>query len=223
MLKVQDNIELKSLPESKVKKRAPRKSKKLEGRIFRTNMVKISLINKFMKKNMFSILISFQPCGVCGDKAKAQNYGGISCNSCRSFFHYYVLHKVPDPTCFQHLGGNCKFAKKCVVDKLTRKKCKPCRFFKCVSIGMSPAWVWRQYEKAQEIKQKNDHANVLFDQKTKILSDEETQKIENLSKFYQSACELIPYTFLTRAENEVLTCTKISLIDIGRLSTAIRR
>ncbi|XP_021964015.1 thyroid hormone receptor alpha-A [Folsomia candida] len=200
MVKVKYKIKRKSRNDSKTKKPVSKKSKKFGGRIPRKNM----------------------PCGVCGEKAKAQNYGGISCNSCRSFFHYFVINKVENPTSFRHLKKNCKFAKNCTINKVTRKKCKTCRFFKCVSIGMSPVWVWKEYQKAQELKQQRNPTNI-FKIELSVLSDEDVEKIGNLSKFYQTACELIPYTFLTREENEVLSYTKIFLIDIGLLSTAIRR
>ncbi|OXA62243.1 thyroid hormone receptor beta [Folsomia candida] len=201
MAKVKHKIDPRSRNGSKIKQPESIKSEKLKGRISLKDM----------------------RCDVCGDKVKAQNYGGISCNCCRSFFHYYVINKVEDPTSIQHLKRNCKFENDCVIDKVTRKKCKTCRFFKCVTIGMSPAWVWKEYEKARELKQQRMQTNVFFKKKNKLLSDDDTKKITNLSKFYQTACELIPYTFLTREENEVLTYTKIHLIDIGRLSTAIRR
>lgn len=181
-------------------------------------------ITKFNLMTKIFILNLFQPCDVCGDKAKAQNYGGISCNCCRSFFHYYTLHKVKDPMSFQHLRSNCKFEQNCEIDKVTRRKCKTCRFFKCVQIGMSPAWAISEHEKTKQVKQQktkgsNITTNVIVDQ----MSDVDVERVENLSKIYKNACELIPYSFLTRANNEILSKTKVITMSIGIMSTSIRR
>lgn len=150
---------------------------------------------------------------MCGEKARSHNFGGISCNPCRSFFHHFTLTNLRHSLSTKHLKNDCKFRGKCKINKVTRKKCKTCRFFKCIKIGMSPAWVIAEHEK----KYKSVEPLKLK------LSDEETEKIASLSKFYETACELIPYTFLSREENEVVSATKLHLIIIGSLSIGIRR
>ncbi|XP_021961838.1 thyroid hormone receptor alpha-A [Folsomia candida] len=192
-------------PKSKRSDKKPRLSEKLEMRSFPKD----------------------SPCDVCGAKARSYNYGGISCNCCRSFFHYFVLQFVKDNPSPKDLRRNCKFGGKCVINQITRKKCKTCRFFKCIEIGMCPNWVISDFKRAQELKQQKKE--IKFPLQTdnyypdKILSEEETEKIAHISKYYKKACELIPYNFLSRDTGEPLSVTKIKVINIGVMSTAIRR
>ena len=70
-----------------------------------------------------------QLCQVCGDNTDSyQNYGVVTCSSCRVFFRRQI-NKVFIENC---LFGNCK------ITKSSRKICTACRFKKCLAVGMDP-------------------------------------------------------------------------------------
>eukprot|EP00090_Calanus_glacialis_P015190 TRINITY_DN24045_c0_g1_i1.p1 TRINITY_DN24045_c0_g1~~TRINITY_DN24045_c0_g1_i1.p1 ORF type:complete len:419 (+),score=84.64 TRINITY_DN24045_c0_g1_i1:22-1257(+) len=75
-------------------------------------------------------------CAVCGDKAPCYRlYGATTvCYSCRIFFRRTVKGR-------QKL--NCLNAEDvlCSFDKLTRNKCRKCRYDKCLEVGMNPLLV----------------------------------------------------------------------------------
>ncbi|OXA44523.1 nuclear receptor subfamily 1 group I member 3 [Folsomia candida] len=168
-------------------------------------------------------------CEVCGEKARSHNFGGISCNSCRSFFHHYSLKNLRHSLSTNHLKKDCKFRGNCIIDKVSRKKCRTCRFFKCMKIGMDPAWVISDYERTQKLKGSKVsestplQAEQSLDSKTDQISEEDAKKIADISKYYKTACDLMPYNYVSREETEVLSVTKIRIIYIGVISTAIRR
>lgn len=121
---------------------------------------------------------------------------------------------------------NCKFTGNCKIDKLSRKKCPTCRFFKCVQIGMDPNWVISDYERTQKLKQNKTsqtHPEDVISPQKPNLDDDDIAKIAEIPKLYKSACEQIPYNFLPREKSEILSPTKIRLLQLGMISTAIRR
>lgn len=69
-------------------------------------------------------------CGVCGDKALAQNFGALTCETCKAFFRRNALK--------QEGLARCLFENNCVIDRTTRRQCSACRLKKCFSIGMKP-------------------------------------------------------------------------------------
>jgi len=103
--------------------------------------------NKFMK----SQLDDFVFCKVCGDEAtKHTHYGGRSCSSCRAFFR----RSVERFTRHASLRYYCKCAEGCfekqetvcMISKLTRNRCKYCRYTRCEnSAGMVKEWVVSAY------------------------------------------------------------------------------
>lgn len=66
-------------------------------------------------------------CRVCGDKATGFNYQGLSCESCKVFFHRNNS-KIEKFKCRK--SGNCQ------IDIQRRKLCTKCRLEKCFQIGM---------------------------------------------------------------------------------------
>ena len=93
---------------------------------------------------------------VCGNRARGSNYGGISCSSCKVFFHrnsfrpkvcilqynctisieYLLFFQIVDP---------CQFDGQCEVNSSTRQLCMPCRLAKCLAIGMSADLIRKEY------------------------------------------------------------------------------
>ncbi|OXA64541.1 Thyroid hormone receptor alpha-A [Folsomia candida] len=173
-----------------------------------------------------------EPCHVCGEKARSHNFGGMSCNCCKSFFRHFVLKNINDDLSTNHFKDDCKFKGTCKIDKVTRKKCKTCRFFKCVKIGMDPAWVLGDFAKLQKLKNAKLNAEQSEDSNEQEpikssneqkLSEEDGRKIENISKYYKLACDAISYNFPSRGRNQVLSINKLRILLIGVISTAIRR
>ncbi|CAJ0953843.1 unnamed protein product, partial [Mesorhabditis belari] len=71
-----------------------------------------------------------EPCGVCGDGAYHIHYGVLTCEGCKGFFKRTVQRGNTDFTCKKK---GC-----CDISFLTRSLCRPCRWKKCLDIGMSP-------------------------------------------------------------------------------------
>lgn len=94
---------------------------------------------------------------------------------------------------------------------------------------MDPAWVISDYERTQKLKGSKVsestplQAEQSLDSKTDQISEEDAKKIADISKYYKTACDLMPYNYVSREETEVLSVTKIRIIYIGVISTAIRR
>ncbi|OXA44432.1 Thyroid hormone receptor alpha [Folsomia candida] len=173
---------------------------------------------------------SFQSCHVCGEAARWKNFGGMSCNCCKSFFRHFVLKNLKDAKSEQDFRKNCKFKGDCLIDQKTRKKCKACRFVKCCKIGMNFKWVLADYKKIQDLKlqkSKIGPAEILpiieTPRNDAKLNDKDATMIENISKFYESACKQIPYMFPSREKDEVVSPTKSKILLIGFISTYIRR
>ncbi|KAH9407858.1 hypothetical protein TYRP_011503 [Tyrophagus putrescentiae] len=82
-------------------------------------------------------------CRVCGDKALAFNFNGLSCESCKAFFRRNALRQSSKILfCLQ--GGSCD------IDITTRKFCPRCRLDKCFSIGMRKELVMAREEKLKK-------------------------------------------------------------------------
>ncbi|CAF0855630.1 unnamed protein product [Adineta steineri] len=76
--------------------------------------------NKSLSKTNF--------CKVCGDEARINNYGALSCHSCKTFFRRNGFRPETVRPC-QDNG-------RCHVNKVTRKLCTACRLCKCFAVGM---------------------------------------------------------------------------------------
>ncbi|XP_021961840.1 thyroid hormone receptor alpha [Folsomia candida] len=189
-------------------------------RIFKTNTKHRNTCDYLPAKKFRKSCVQDMPCQVCGDKARSHNYGGISCNCCRSFFQHFVLKNVRKLDSLSSID-DCKFQGNCTIDITTRRNCTSCRIFKCVKIGMVPAWVVSAYQKTLELKQQQMVRVKLI--ASPKLNAQDSEQIENILKYYNTACEQIPYNFPSREKNEVLTTTKLHILTIGVMSIAIRR
>lgn len=80
--------------------------------------------------------VYLKTCFVCSEAARPghdhyRNYGGIVCYSCRAFWrrsHQKTL--TPE--------FKCKKSGKCVTSIESRRKCKKCRYVRCLKAGMNP-------------------------------------------------------------------------------------
>jgi len=64
---------------------------------------------------------------VCGDKSSGWHYNVLACEGCKGFFKRSIACKKTYHCTF---GGNCQ------IDLYMRKRCKECRFRKCLAKGM---------------------------------------------------------------------------------------
>lgn len=85
---------------------------------------------------------------------------------------------------------------------------------------MEPAWVVSDYQRTEKLKQGKLSSIPSPDYK---LNDEDSAKIADMLKYYNTACELIPYNFPIRAKDEKLTVKKLQILLIGGMSVSIRR
>ncbi|XP_053204665.1 uncharacterized protein LOC128389160 [Panonychus citri] len=71
-------------------------------------------------------------CLVCSDKAMGNNFGAVSCESCKAFFrrNAHDIEKL-----------RCEFTGKCSITTLTRRHCRRCRLEKCYHVGMRKDWI----------------------------------------------------------------------------------
>lgn len=101
---------------------------------------------------------------------------------------------------------------------------------------MEPDWVISDFKRTKQSTQNStpsENQKIEAHEDIKIgtstpppvqgLSLEEAEIIDNIPKFYKKACELIPYNYVSRSKTEVLTTTKLHLLNIGVKSTSIRR
>ena len=70
----------------------------------------------------------FGKCKVCKDKATGIHYGTATCEGCKGFFKR-SLSRYKDYICY--------FGYQCKISPRSRKKCKSCRWNKCIEAGMS--------------------------------------------------------------------------------------
>ncbi|GAA6232635.1 hepatocyte nuclear factor 4-beta-like [Lates japonicus] len=66
-------------------------------------------------------------CSICADRATGKHYGASSCDGCKGFFRRSIRN---------HHTYNCRFNRKCTVDKDKRNQCRYCRLQKCFKAGM---------------------------------------------------------------------------------------
>lgn len=79
-------------------------------------------------------------CRVCGDIAKSFHFGGLSCDSCKSFFRRSVQND-------NYRNFMCRFNNECTISTNNRKHCRSCRIRRCLAIGMEKSWVRTEEER----------------------------------------------------------------------------
>ena len=80
-------------------------------------------------------------CKVCGEVTDKYNgYGVLVCSSCRVFFRRYSQRTLQE-SCYNAFNRNMK--RPCEIKESTRTFCPPCRYAKCLAMGMSSRKVKR--------------------------------------------------------------------------------
>ena len=87
-------------------------------------------------------------CGVCGDVALSNHFGGLCCNSCKAFFRRSVVNDT-------HLRFYCINKARCVISISNRKNCRYCRLNRCFAIGMSQDGLWTEDQRKKLVKFQN--------------------------------------------------------------------
>ncbi len=97
-------------------------------------------------------------CSVCLEpikKHKCVHYGAITCYSCRAFFRRTCIEKRAEETRLapkEPPKYECKTSGRCRVVGSDRRKCRVCRFKRCLQVGMKPEQVLSQEEKEVRFK-----------------------------------------------------------------------
>uniref|UniRef100_A0A1I7UVN1 Nuclear Hormone Receptor family n=1 Tax=Caenorhabditis tropicalis TaxID=1561998 RepID=A0A1I7UVN1_9PELO len=99
---------------------------------------------------------------ICGGSASGYHYDVASCNGCKAYFRRYIISER---------NLKCKGNEDCF--DLTKRekpiKCRPCRYKKCLEVGMNPL--------ALEVDEKEAEAKN-FKKVTKRIKEEEIEKID---------------------------------------------
>ncbi|XP_032788719.2 LOW QUALITY PROTEIN: retinoic acid receptor beta [Daphnia magna] len=91
--------------------------------------------------------LEMPPCSVCGDVSCGIHYGVVACEGCKGFFRRANLRNPEDAvfTCFNNSN--------CVVNRLTRNKCRACRLRRCYEVGMVYGDAYESYKKRRRNRQ----------------------------------------------------------------------
>lgn len=119
-------------------------------------------------------------CPVCGGEIKKGHvyYGAVVCISCRGFFQRAVhSHHFKAFKCLDGL-------KECQVTVTTRRRCKFCRFQKCIRSGMRVSWVLKEAQRRQKTTNKAIASSVQATRPTQFevdlyFSDDEVKLYES--------------------------------------------
>ena len=119
-------------------------------------------------------LSSLELCHTCGDKSTGSHFGGMTCESCKSFFRRSVKENRWEEY-------KCLDSATCKVNKNTRKFCRYCRYQRCISIGMKPKWVLTDEERAKKYGKKN---SFLITVTTENENKDENETPESMNEKY---------------------------------------
>ena len=100
-------------------------------------------------------------CGVCGDVAVSNHFGGLCCNSCKAFFRRSIEND-------SHLRFYCTNYGRCVVSIRNRKNCRHCRMSRCLDIGMSQDWFATEDEGKNFVETKKEKQKNQYDTKAAL-------------------------------------------------------
>jgi len=160
-------------------------------------------------------------CGVCGSGkqvGKYTHFGGICCNSCRSFFRREVLTKR-EAACIT--GGN-----DCTISEITRSNCKGCRFNRCVDNGMKPFLV--NYD--LKVQPAMNSSGVVLEAENKVQHENKLKEniFESTNSFqrYRSEDDLTPCAICGSVEvahknygvDSCISCKNFYLRNVSRES-----
>ena len=85
-----------------------------------------------------SIDIHSVPCAICSASSSGYHFGVITCEGCKGFFRRTTQQKMANNYVCEGNGANTGL---CDVTSQAGRRCKKCRFDKCLSLGMSLAAV----------------------------------------------------------------------------------
>ena len=96
-----------------------------------------------VKKKLEKIICT-TTCRVCTDVAKDHiHYGSVACYACRGFFRRNTLSKD------KGVVSKCSYKGQCEIGVISRIRCPPCRYDKCLSRGMNPDFGMTEQDKKE--------------------------------------------------------------------------
>lgn len=112
-----------------------------------------------MRPTDTKITFTFGKCKICTDTATGVHYGIVTCEGCKGFYKRSLS---------KHKSYFCYNKNNCIINMITRNRCKSCRFKKCVKQGMSIDGI-----RMGRIP-KSEKLNALKKQKSLNITDDET-------------------------------------------------
>ncbi|CAF0770911.1 unnamed protein product [Brachionus calyciflorus] len=107
----------------------PFKIKQLdEQELFHAYYQEILLVKSRNENRTHEISYDFGDCKICADKSTGIHYGISTCEPCKGFFKRSLI---------RHLEYKCSQSQNCSILPRKTKKCKFCRWQKCLKEGMS--------------------------------------------------------------------------------------
>lgn len=127
-----------------------------------------------------------ETCLICGDVATGYHYGVLSCEGCKSFFRRCTLKSNVVYKCKEQ--GNCVLSTEAVTTRIReaasdttvpKRKCKACRYHKCVKYGMDEHLEQRQNAKRLKRRLKSDVEMRPGETKKKVSTNGQTSSVTN--------------------------------------------
>ncbi|XP_076033108.1 uncharacterized protein LOC143020555 isoform X2 [Oratosquilla oratoria] len=134
-------------------------------------------------------------CGVCGDIAKSNHFGGPACDSCKAFFRRSVQSSAWE-------SFKCSAQKQCEMFRGNRKSCQYCRFKKCQDNGMEVGWVMSESDRMAMLKNRLAKQRQLREEREKDaiygtlphkLNEEDARRINSLIHKIHHTFGRMPY------------------------------
>ncbi len=173
--------------------------------------------------------VVFRPCRVCGDVAKSYHFGGLCCDSCKTFF----LESVDRNNYFQF---RCFLHGQCIVTVESRANCQYCRMKRCFEIGMQKSWVVTEEERkmlmkaraekkvskkfasptatVEEFVDSNIDYEPQIERMTDFLAPLEIKEIESIVTKYIHAYQHVPCRTELRSSNDNRTGSQVLEVRI---------
>ncbi|XP_068233869.1 uncharacterized protein [Palaemon carinicauda] len=119
-------------------------------------------------------------CGICGDVAKCYHFGGLCCDSCKSFFRRSIQGESWE-TFLCVKGGGCDIHQ-------NRKACQACRFEMCKKNGMDPSLVMNAEERKALLLRKLEKRKQLLLMNRRLMDQQQkSNNQENENKEQQES------------------------------------
>ncbi|CAF0993244.1 unnamed protein product [Adineta ricciae] len=158
---------------------------------------------------------NFSLCLICGDRARFNNYGALSCQSCKTFFRRNGFR--PETV------RPCTLVNKCEINMKTRHSCTYCRLSKCFAVGMTSDLIRKEDLKSSKrlSSTKNTQITTISrivitsfqSQDRTILSDSQWTLLSNIVHAYDACNTISHIKQILNNSSESIDETKKDIID----------